>query len=131
MSMLDLTTGDLRRIIARLSPRMREELGLMAAIRKEARELSKSTGMRPRLILPMGFGELDHEIEIALYRSVQEARHKVAKHARAKNFVMRFGIEDGSAVWRVEDDGVGVSGKRTSSSGSFGLRGMRESSAAR
>src|SRR5437763_13124277 len=70
MSMLDLTSGDLRRIIARLSPRMLEELGLMAAIRKEARELSKSTGMRPRLILP-GFGELDHEIEIALYRSVQ------------------------------------------------------------
>ncbi len=69
MSMLDLTIGDLRRIIARLSPRMLEELGLMAAIRKEARELSKSTGMRPRLILPMGFGELDHEIEIALYRS--------------------------------------------------------------
>ncbi|PYT52536.1 MAG: histidine kinase, partial [Acidobacteria bacterium] len=49
MSMLDLTIGDLRRIIARLSPRMLEELGLMAAIRKEARELSKSTGMRPRL----------------------------------------------------------------------------------
>ncbi len=78
MSMLDLTIGDLRRIIARLSPRMLEELGLMAAIRKEARELSKSTGMRPRLILPMGFGELDHEIEIALYRSVQEALHNVA-----------------------------------------------------
>ncbi len=130
MSMLDLTIGDLRRIIARLSPRMLEELGLMAAIRKEARELSKSTGMRPRLILPMGFGELDHEIEIALYRSVQEALHNVAKHSRAKNFVIRFGIEDGLAVLRVEDDGVGFSGKGTSRSRSFGLLGMRERIAA-
>jgi len=86
--------------------------------------------MRPRLILPMGFGELDHEIEIALYRSVQEALHNVAKHSRAKNFVIRFGIEDGLAVLRVEDDGVGFSGKGTSRSRSFGLLGMRERIAA-
>src|SRR5947208_172981 len=99
-------------------------------IRKEERELSKSTGMRPRLILPMGFGELDHEIEIALYRSVQEALHNVAKHSRAKNFVIRFEIDNGSAVLRVEDDGVGFSGKGTSRSRSFGLLGMRERIAA-
>jgi signal transduction histidine kinase len=130
MSMLDRTIGDLRRIIARLSPRMLEELGLMAAIRKEARELSKNTGMRPRLILPVGFGELDHEIEIALYRSVQEALHNVAKHSQAKNFTIRFEIENGSAVLRIEDDGVGFSGRGTSRSRSFGLLGMRERIAA-
>src|ERR1700733_6799064 len=40
MSMLDGTIADLRRIIARLSPRRLNELGLLAAIRKEARLLS-------------------------------------------------------------------------------------------
>src|SRR5438128_7234287 len=44
LAMLDRTIGDLRRIIARLSPRTLEELGLLPAIRKEARELSKNTG---------------------------------------------------------------------------------------
>ena len=130
MGMLDWTIGDLRRIIARLSPRTLEELGLIAAIRKEARELSKNTGMRPRLVLPIEFGELDHEVEIALYRSVQEALHNVAKHSQAKNFAIRFDVADGSAVLRVEDDGVGFSGKGTSRSRSFGLLGMRERIAA-
>ncbi|HEV2714548.1 MAG TPA: sensor histidine kinase [Terriglobales bacterium] len=130
MGMLDRTIGDLRRIIARLSPRTLEELGLIAAIRKEARELSKNTGMRPRLVLPMEFGELDHEVEVALYRSVQEALHNVAKHSQAKNFAIRFDVEDGAAVLRVEDDGVGFSGKGTSRSRSFGLFGMRERIAA-
>jgi signal transduction histidine kinase len=129
MSMLDRTIGDLRRIIARLSPRVLEELGLIAAIRKEARELSKNTGMKPHLILPSGFGELDHETEIALYRSSQEALHNIAKHARARNFVIRLEINHDSAMLIVEDDGIGFSRKETSRR-SFGLLGMRERIAA-
>ncbi|PYX17732.1 MAG: hypothetical protein DMG84_02575 [Acidobacteria bacterium] len=68
MTMLDRTIGDLRRIIARLSPRTLEELGLLAAIRKEVRELAKHTGMKAQIDLPEALGEEDHEIEIEVYR---------------------------------------------------------------
>jgi two-component system, NarL family, sensor histidine kinase UhpB len=129
MSMLDRTIGDLRRIIARLSPRVLEELGLIAAIRKEARELSKNTGMKPRLILPSDFGDLDHETEIALYRSAQEALHNIAKHSQAKHFAIRMEINHDAAMLIVEDDGIGFSRKETSRR-SFGLLGMRERIAA-
>ena len=129
LSMLDRTIGDLRRIIARLSPRVLEELGLIAAIRKEARELSKNTGMKPRLILPNNFGDLDHETEVALYRSAQEALHNIAKHSQAKSFVVRLEINHHAAMLVVEDDGIGFS-RRETSRRSFGLLGMRERIAA-
>ena len=46
LQLLDHTVEDLRRIISRLSPRVLEEMGLLAAIRKEVLELAKNTGMR-------------------------------------------------------------------------------------
>ncbi len=124
--MLDRTIGDLRRIIARLSPRTLEELGLLPAIRKEARELGKNTGMKAQLRLPQAFDQLDHEIEVAIYRSVQEALHNIAKHSQAKNFSVQVEINDGMLYLLVEDDGIGFSGKGNARGRSFGLLGMRQ-----
>jgi len=130
LDLLDRTIGDLRRIIARLSPRILEEMGLLAAIRKEARELCKHTGLRARLELPKSLGEIPHEIEVALYRLVQEALHNIAKHAKATNFLVRLEFDHWGARLFVEDDGMGFSRGSGSSSKSFGIAGMRERIAA-
>jgi len=130
MTMLDRTIGDLRRIIARLSPRTLEELGLLAAIRKEVRELAKHTGMKAQIDLPESLGEVDREIEIAIYRSVQESLHNIAKHSQAKNFSLRVERQDGGLCLLVDDDGIGFSGKGNPRRQSFGLLGMRERIAA-
>ena len=131
MDMLDGTIADLRRLITRLSPRVLEELGLLPAIRKEARELSKTTGMKAHLELPDVVAGLDHEIEIAVYRAVQEALNNIAKHAQAEQFWVQLDVVDGCIRVRVEDDGVGFGRNGSSISGrSFGLVGMRERIAA-
>ena len=131
MEMLDRTIGDLRRLIARLSPRVLDELGLLAAIRKEARELSKSTGVKAHLDLPEHLEGVDHDVEVAVYRSVQEALNNIAKHAQAKEFLIRLDVEDGCIRVRVEDDGIGFKRNSGSAPGkSFGLVGMRERIAA-
>ncbi|HKS72005.1 MAG TPA: sensor histidine kinase [Terriglobales bacterium] len=128
-SMLDRTIGELRRIIARLSPRTLNELGLLAAIRKEARSLSKITAMKGFLDLPPHLPNVTHETEIVLYRAVQEALHNIAKHSQAENFTIRLECQDRLFLLRIEDDGVGFSAK-PNSQGSFGLLGMRERIAA-
>ena len=130
LGLLDRTIGDLRRIIARLSPRVLEEMGLLAAIRKEARELSKHSRMKAQLELPKSLGDVPHEIEVAIYRSVQEALHNVAKHAKAQSFLVRLEIDTSSARLSVEDDGMGFSRNGGSSARSFGILGMRERIAA-
>jgi signal transduction histidine kinase len=130
LGLLDRTIGDLRRIIARLSPRILEEMGLLAAIRKEVRDLGKHSGMKAQLELPKDLAGLDRETEIAVYRSVQEALHNIAKHAKAKNLLIRLELDCDVIRLQVEDDGVGFSRNKGSGSRSFGILGMRERIAA-
>jgi signal transduction histidine kinase len=130
LRLLDQTVEDLRRIIGRLSPRVLEEMGLAAAVRKAVRDFSHTTGIRADLDLPRELNPLSHTIEVVLYRSLQEALHNIAKHARAKNFVVRMACHDDSISLLVEDDGIGFSGRRSPSSKAFGLLGMEERTAA-
>jgi two-component system sensor histidine kinase NreB len=130
LKLLDRTVEDLRRMIGRLSPRTLEELGLLAAIRKEIRDVSRNSGTKGKLEFPENLGELDREIEVALYRSLQEALHNIIKHAHARNFTVCLQGTTDFVCLLVEDDGVGFFGRHNSRSQSFGLLGMRERIAA-
>ena len=130
MGMLDRTIGDLRRIIARLSPRTLDEMGLLPAIRREARELCRTTGMKAQLLLPEQLNDMDHEYEVAIYRSVQEALNNIAKHSQARKFTVTVAQAGGHLRLAVEDDGVGFSRAGSASQRSFGIVGMRERIAA-
>jgi signal transduction histidine kinase len=128
--LLDRTITGLRRIIGRLSPRVLEELGLLAAIRKEVLELGKGTGIKARLKLPDQLGELDREIQIAAYRCVQEALHNVAKHSQARNLNIEVERRGNRLNLLVQDNGVGMANQGQTPSRGFGLGGMRERVAA-
>jgi len=125
LEVLDRTIEGLRRIIARLSPRVLEELGLLAAIRRQAQQLSSQTKMKARLELPDKLAPMDHNIEVALYRSVQEALHNIAKHSQARNFAVRLHANGQKVSLEVEDDGIGLLTSSPHERG-FGLTGMRE-----
>jgi len=129
LDVLDRSIEGLRRTIARLSPRVLEEFGLLTAIRRQAQLLAKHTEMKALLDLPNNWTAADHDIEVALYRSVQEALHNVAKHSRASNFAVRLEVTPGKVTLQVEDDGAGFS-RRTAHTRGFGLTGMRERAAA-
>ncbi|MBI2679020.1 MAG: GAF domain-containing sensor histidine kinase [Candidatus Koribacter versatilis] len=127
LSVVDRTIEGIRRIIAKLSPLVLQELGLMAAIRKEAKDLARNTGVKARVVIPDSVGRLAPEIEAAIYRVVQEALHNVAKHAHAKSVTIQIGRVAGVVRVLVEDDGVGFSGRSSNSRGhSFGLAGIKE-----
>ncbi len=129
LEVLDRAIEGLRRTIARLSPRVLEELGLVAAIRRQALVMAKHTGIKAHLELPEDLASMDHDIEVALYRSVQEALHNVAKHSRANNFTVRLARSGSKISLQIEDDGVGFS-PRTAPERGFGLTGLRERTAA-
>lgn len=124
LDVLDRTIEGVRRIIARLSPRVLEELGLLAAIRRHAQLLASQTRMKARVELPKEIAAMDHDIEVALYRSAQEALHNIAKHSRARNFVVRLHTEGSEVHLEIEDDGTGIITKVPDEG--FGLTGMRE-----
>lgn len=125
LGLLDRAIDGLRRTIARLSPRVLEELGLVVAIRKQVQLLARHTGMRSRLSLPPEMAKLQHDLQVAVYRSVQEALQNVAKHSHAKGFAVRLEIAGNRLTLEVEDDGVGFSPRAAVRRG-LGLKGMRE-----
>jgi signal transduction histidine kinase len=129
LDVLDRTIEGLRRTIARLSPRVLEEFGLITAIRRQVQVLAKHTGMKARLELPENWPSADHDIEVALYRSVQESLHNVAKHSQAVNFTVRLEVASDKVTLQIEDDGAGFS-RRAAHIRGFGLTGMRERTAA-
>jgi signal transduction histidine kinase len=127
LEVVDRTIEGIRRIISRLSPLLLEELGLIAAIRKEVKDLGRNTGVKARVTVPEAIARMAPETEAALYRVVQEALHNVAQHAQARNVDVQMWQQNGELHLLIEDDGIGIQGKISSARGrSFGLAGIRE-----
>ena len=126
VEVVDRTIEGIRRIIGKLSPLVLQELGLVAAIRKEAKDLARNTGVKARVLISEDVGRLAPGTEQAIYRVVQEALHNVAKHAHAKNVTVHLMREDREVQMVVEDDGIGIQPRSNSRDQSFGLAGIKE-----
>jgi signal transduction histidine kinase len=81
--------------------------------------------MKARVELPEEIAAMDHDIEVAFYRSAQEALHNIAKHSQARNFVVRLRNAGSEIQLDIEDDGTGVLTKAPDDRG-YGLTGMRQ-----
>jgi signal transduction histidine kinase len=126
VGVVDRSIEGIRRIIARLSPLVLQELGLVAAIRKEAKDLARNAGVRSRVAISDDVGRLNPELEAAIYRVVQESLHNVGKHAQAHEVNIQMARENGTLRLMVEDDGVGIAATTNTGRRTFGLAGMRE-----
>jgi len=126
LDVIDRTVVGLRRIIGHLSPLTLQELGLFAALRKEAKDLELNHGIETRVAISEAVGRLGKDTETAIYRIVQEALHNVAKHAQAGHANVQMTRDDGVIRLLVEDDGVGIFPKGNFRGNSFGLAGIKE-----
>ncbi len=126
LDVVDRTIEGIRRIIGRLSPLVLQELGLIAAVRKEAKDLAKSSGVKARVTVSPEFGRLSPLVETAVYRVVQEALHNVAQHAAASTVSIEMRRDGEWVCLVVEDDGVGIVPRPIPGRQTFGLAGMRE-----
>jgi PAS domain S-box-containing protein len=117
---------------AQLRPSTLDTLGLVAAVRHLIDQLQPTTESKITLHasgLPKSPG---HEIEIVLYRIIQEALTNALKYAHAKNIfvnMIRKGKQD-TVLLSIEDDGQGFNHSGRSPAGQetdhFGITIMRE-----
>jgi signal transduction histidine kinase len=121
--------ADLRALITDLRPATLDELGTQAAIEALAERTARhhvQVDVTIDLSYERGRAITRHaaELEIALYRIVQEALNNAVKHGNAKHVVIEV-YEDAFAVYlSVCDDGKGFDPHAQTSG--FGLLGMRE-----
>ena len=112
-----------------LHPPMLDDLGLVATLDWFVAGFSRRTGIATEFQHDEADARLVPELEMCLYRIVQEATTNIARHAEART--CRLCLEIGSSRVRllVEDDGRGFDPEEilgAAGRGGLGLLGMRE-----
>ena len=120
---LEQDIGNLRSLITELRPAALDDLGVRAAITSLADRLAAATGARVEAQVD-DLEPLSPELEITVYRVVQEALSNAARHAGARNVEIRVRRDDGEVRLRVRDDGRGFDPARPAAG--FGLVGIRD-----
>jgi len=83
------------------------ELGLITVITSLCKAVSKESGIISHLKLPKEDPELTRELDICIYRVIQEALNNIIKHSKAKEFTVNLEIDDESTTLIISDDGIG------------------------
>lgn len=119
---------ELQRLISDLRPAHLDDLGLPAALRWYANEVSNRVPFDIQLEVNGRKRELSTPVKTALFRIVQEAVTNVIKHAQARavKISLNFLGNEVSAV--IRDNGVGFEKTKIDNEErpSWGLRGMEE-----
>ena len=113
-----------------LHPPLLDETGLAAALSWYIEGLQKRTGLVIRLDVPKTFGRLPAEMELLVFRFVQECLTNVHRHSGSKTAAIRVSRNNEDVFVGVEDHGKGIPPEKIAviqSQGSgVGIRGMRE-----
>lgn len=113
-----------RRIIEKLRPSLLDHLGLASALHWYVEETCRSAGIEPRLMVSERLERLPSDLEIALYRLVQESVNNIVKHAQAKALDLTLERTDDGLQLSIADDGVGIADLEYAKRLSHGLAGM-------
>jgi signal transduction histidine kinase len=105
-----------------IRPTVLDDLGLLPALQGLVDDFGRRTQIEATLELAEPLGPFTPELQVALYRVVQEALTNVARHADAGRVRVRLGSENGEIRLDVEDDGHGVAGEPTPHLGLLGIR---------
>jgi signal transduction histidine kinase len=127
--MTDSTIGTIRDLSRLLHPSLLDDLGLAAALKSHIDSFARRYGLQVELSSESLDQRLAPDLEITLYRIVQEALTNVAKHAHASTCrVALRGLKESIRV-TIEDDGVGFDPATLEPLGQprgLGLIGIRE-----
>jgi PAS domain S-box-containing protein len=128
--MLGQTAEEVERISRNLRPSVLDELGLVVVLRDTSTEFAERTGVSLKLACAQLTTRLPGDIELTLYRILQEALENVEKHARARHVTVCLRQQAAFVELVINDDGIGFDPDhghaRRKGKGGLGLLSMRE-----
>lgn len=130
-SMVQETLEAVHDLAWQLRPTVLDKYGLSKALERYLDEYRCKYGLDADLcILGLEGQRLPSEVEISVYRMIQEALTNVARYAKARNVSVIVNKKNGLLSVIIEDDGVGFDVNRVlerdPSKYNLGLRGMQE-----
>ena len=100
-------TQEIRTTSYLLHPPTLDESGLSSALRWYINGLAERSGLNIELNIPDSFGRLAPEVELAIFRMVQECLTNIHRHSGSKTAVIRIAREPDKIYAEVQDHGQG------------------------
>jgi signal transduction histidine kinase len=112
-------------------PPLLDEVGLASALRWYVEGFSERSKINAKLDIPQSFAGLSKEMELSIFRVVQECLTNIHRHAGSLTAGIRIIQDEACLRVEIEDAGKGIPLEKGSAFGSsahtgVGLRGMRE-----
>jgi signal transduction histidine kinase len=122
---------EVRTISHLLHPPLLDVAGLASALRWYVDGFSERSKIKVELQIPEEFRRLSDEVEIAIFRMVQECLTNIHRHSGGAAAVIRIHQQDHSVLVEVQDRGRGIPPEKQLEIGlsgrtGVGFRGMRE-----
>jgi PAS domain S-box-containing protein len=113
-----------------LHPPLLDEIGLSAALDWYVDGLKQRAGLKVTLNLQRDLERPSREMELAIFRVVQECLSNIHRHSGSSSARIRIARESGKVIVEVSDEGRGMDpdklAKLRARSTGLGLRGIRE-----
>jgi PAS domain S-box-containing protein len=123
-------TQEIRTTSYLLHPPLLDESGLSSALRWYIQGLAERSGLSIELNIPEDLERLAPELELAIFRLVQECLTNIHRHSGSKTALIRIAREPDRIYAEIQDHGKGISQERLaevqSKGAGVGIRGMRE-----
>ena len=127
MGLHDRTMGladDIRKLSHSLHPSALQYVGLVQAVQSLCDELEDSGAITISLVVDEGLETFNREIDLCLYRIVQQALSNVIRHAEAGSVLVSLMRSGGNVELIVSDDGRGFNLEKAK--GGIGLISLEE-----
>jgi len=132
LAILDKCVAETRTISYLLHPPMLDEAGFGSAARWYVDGFAKRSGIKVNLNLPRWLNRWHRDVEVALFRGVQESLTNIHKHSGAAEVDIRLRLDSNQVRLEIRDDGRGIPQKKLKhltdggSEAGVGISGMVE-----
>ena len=130
-SVIDQAVSEIRTISYLLHPPLLDEVGLISALYEYVNGFGERSNIRVSLDLPGNLERLPRDVELSIFRIVQECLTNVHRHSGSATASVQLSHKPGEIQLQISDEGRGINREiqdkfREGKSSGVGLRGMRE-----
>lgn len=131
MRLVEQVSNEIRTLSHLLHPPLLDEIGLRSALKWYIDGFSERSKIKVTAEIPSDLGRLPRDVELSLFRIVQECLTNIHRHSESPTALVRLVRTRKSVTLEVKDDGrgfpaIGESIISRSDTPGVGLRGMRE-----
>lgn len=130
-SLVDQALSEIRTISHLLHPPLLDEVGLISALSEYVNGFGERSNIKVSLDLPSDWERLPRDVELSIFRIVQECLTNVHRHSGSATAKVRLSHSPFEIQLQVSDQGRGINREvqdkfQAGKSSGVGLRGMRE-----